>query len=475
MIKMSTAKRKLLINTLTVSTLAIFSTSTFSNVSTTKFINTKSNKVETSLKSTNENKIASKLKGDFSFQSNEWVQDVGEVVGNKYFGEINIDYNSNDSGEMEKKFQMSARVNDKEQMMYSVPEAYLKYNFGDNDIVFGRAILPWNQIDSVWGFGKLNNRKNFDGFEPGLEGLTGITVSHKSENGFNFSLFGSMIYVPEMNPGMKIDKENKSIVCENPWCKAPAPSAEVDGRVVPIEYTVNYPEISDVVFRYSVGGRIGYENEDFSAHAFTMRKPENTLSVLAEVAYENGSQSIEAEVTPQFYYHDVMGLETKINLIENVQVYGSVFEINPEKTPDGNSPNILYTGIKPNKKKEQYMGGGLQYNNKGIFQFGFNYIARTSSFDITAEDQLVEYPRWNQAYHFNIKAQLSRKLSVGADYKYDMLTEDRLTMFSTNYAFSSDVSISVGANMIGSNENKDSYWSDFVNNDTVYSSMKYLF
>ena len=471
---MITAKRKLLLKTMTVSTLVVFSTSSFSNVSTTRIKSSKTNTVLANLKTKSKKKEDSKLKGDFSFQSNEWVQDVGDVVGNKFFGEINIDYVSKDPGELEKKFEMSARVNDREQMMYSIPEAYLKYKFGNNEMVFGRAILNWSEIDANWGFGKLNNRKNFDGFEPGQEGLTGIRVSHLSDNGFNVSLFGSIIYVPEMNPGMKVDEENKTIVCENPWCKAPAPSADVEGRSIPIEYNVNYPEIADVVFRYSVGGRVGYENDTVGVHGFTMRKPENSLSVLAEVAYENGSQSIEADVTPQFYYHDVSGLDVKIKPIENVTIYGSVFQIVPEVTPDGSTPNIQYTDIKPNKKKEEYIGGGIQYNNKGLFQFGFNYVARTSEFDIS-EDQLVEYPRWNQAYHFNLRAQLSRKLSMGFDYKYDMLTEDRLTMFSTNYAFSSDVSISFGANMIGSNQDKDSYWSDFVNNDTVYSSMKYTF
>ena len=88
---MITAKRKLLLKMMTVSTLVVFSTTSFSNVSTTKLKSSKSNTVLTSLKTKNKKKEDSKLTGDFSFQSNEWVQDVGDVVGNKYFGEINID------------------------------------------------------------------------------------------------------------------------------------------------------------------------------------------------------------------------------------------------------------------------------------------------------------------------------------------------------------------------------------------------
>jgi len=473
---MRTSIKKTLKRSFTVTSCAVISSLSFAQSSgiVLKNSNSKTSTMTSTLKNIqDDSNEKSNLKGSISFQSNEWVQDVGEVVGNKYFGEVNIDYHSNKDGDFEKKFNLASRVNDKENLMFSVPEAYLRIRFGSNDMTFGRAVLPWSELDKEWGFGKLNNRINFDGFNPGQEGLTGVSFNHRNANGFNVSLFGSVLYVPEMNPGTKIDPDKGTVTCDNPWCKAPSPTADVEGKNIPIYYNVNYPEISDVVFRYSLGGRIGYEDKQKSFHGFLMRKPENQMSTTAEVAYENANQRIYADVTPQFYYHDVAGAETKLKLSDRRVAYGSFFRISPNSNPDGNQPYIEYTGIKPNKKLEEYLGTGIGYETEK-FKAKLNYIARTSEFDIS-NDTLVEYPRWNQAYNISLLAHVTRKLSMGFDYKYDMLTEDRLTMFNADYAVKQNMMISVGANMIGSSGNGESYWSDFVNNDTVYSSFKYTF
>ena len=102
------------------------------------------------------------------------------------------------------------------------------------------------------------------------------------------------------------------------------------------------------------------------------------------------------------------------------------------------------------------------------------YIARVSEFD-TENDILVNYPRWNQAVHFSASKDFSRKIFVHLDYKYDMLTEDRLTMFRTSYSFGPSVVASFGVNVIGTNQSEESYWTKFENNDSVYSSLKYSF
>jgi hypothetical protein len=415
------------------------------------------------------------LTGDVSFTSNQWLEEVGEVVGNKHFGEFNLDYKSSVQNEMNKTFSFKSRVNDQEQLMFSIPEANIEYVFGNSRLVLGRTILDWGMLDGNWGLGKLNNRVNFDGFEPRQEGLTGIALNYfNRDTGFKVSVFGSVLYVPETNPGVKIDKENGTITCQNPWCKAPAPTADIgDGKIIPIRYDVEYPEISDVVFRYSIGARIGYDKGAYAIEAYQMVKPENQLSVTAEIAYDAQETKIFANITPQFYYHNVTGMDLKIRPTKYLTAYGSAYRVVPNKYPDGNEPYIQYTGLKPQKKMEEYAGTGLIFNNDKV-SASVNYIARISDFDIE-NDPLVEYPRWNQAYHFNFSTRLTRKLSVAFDYKYDMLTEDRLTMYKANYELRPNVMVSLGANIIGTSDANRSYWSDFTNNDSFYTSFKYIF
>ena len=415
----------------------------------------------------------SDFKGSVSFQSNQLVDDVGEVVGNKYFGELDLQYHAQDPGEMTKVFKATARMNDNEQLMFSLQEAKLAYHFGTSKIVFGRTILDWGELDENWGFGKVNNRRNFDGFEPGQEGLTGFVYHKHADNGFKFSTFLSMIYVPEVNPGMKVNKDKGTIQCQNPWCSVPSPTAEIDdGVVTPIFYNVNYPEITDVVFRYTTGLRMGYDKDAFALEGFYIRKPENQISVSAEVKYEIDNERVFADITPQFYYHDVAGADLKIRPFNNFMLYGSWLSIKPNKYPDGDVPYIEYTGIRPEKRVEEYVGSGTVFDD-GEITASLNYVARISEFD-RENDMLAEYPRWNQAWHAHINAHITRKLSFALDLKYDMLTEDRLTMYRANYEMSPNMLASMGVNIIGTAEG-ESYWNDFANNDSVYGSFKYTF
>ncbi len=224
------------------------------------------------------------LRGDFSFRNNQLMDDVGEVTGNKYWGELNVGYEAGQAGELEKEFSLSTRVNDQENIMFSIPEANIKYRFGDSEVVAGRTVLEWGQIDAIWGFGKLNNRINFDGFEPGQEGLTGLLYTQKAD-GMSFSLFGSVLYIPEMNPGQDYDEDTGKVSCSNPWCRPQAETAPVsdDGSEVPIFYNIQYPEIADIVLKYSAGARLELDvGGPFKTEVFGIRKPENQLSVAAE-------------------------------------------------------------------------------------------------------------------------------------------------------------------------------------------------
>ena len=435
----------------------------------------KANKLSTDLNFEETDKSKKRgLRSEFEITSNELVDNVGEQVGNRFFGDYNLDYDAGGNGDSVKKFSLRSRVNNEEQLMFSIPEAYLEFEVGESSkLVLGRQILNWSTIDQNWGFGQLNNRVNFDYFQPGQEGLTGVMFGTKIGN-WKIEAFGSLVYVPEMNPGQKYDKESGTVTCQNMWCKPLSQTAPVGDNEVPIYYNVNMPEIDDVVFRYSVGARLAYEIGIVELEGFAMRKPENSPSITAEIQYQTDDNRIFVDATPQFYYHDVKGGSIKVKPTDNFTVYGGGLSIVPNSFPDGEEPFIEYTGIKPEKVNQDFLGGGAFYANDN-YTAGLHYIARVSEYDIESDDLLVEYPRWNQAYHINFSTRLSRKLSMGLDYKYDMITEDRLTMFKATYEWQRNVSTSLGANVIGTNEDTNSFWTDFSNNDSVYASMKYKF
>jgi hypothetical protein len=445
------------------------------NLSTEQLVNTNNHHEKESI-----------FSGEFGYWSNQMVQDVGETVGNKAYGNLNLKYQSHTNKREEsvyKGFELRTRVNNEEKLMYSVKEAVIEWRKTNSRFALGRTTLNWSQMDKEWGLGQINNRENFDYFEPGEEGLVGAFYDYKFSNGINVGVFGSMVYVPELNPGMDVNKDNGTVECSNPWCTAPSASTEIEGTETPIYYNVNYPEMSDVVFQYSVGANIGKEfvwgdRKDekiiFDMNLYALKKPENSISISAEVKYENDNKRIFVDVTPQFYYHDIGGLDLNLEFEEiNTRIFFSAISINPEAAPEGGKLLYEYTGIKPRKIKEEYLSGGMEYNT-GTFKLLGGYIARVSDFD-KKNDILVEYPRWNQAVHIGVDKEFTRKFSISLDYKYDMLMQDRLTMFNTKYRFGPSVVANLGVNIIGTNPDEESFWSEYENNDSVYTSLKYTF
>lgn len=422
------------------------------------------------------------IQGYFGGLSNQINRDIGDVPGNRYLGDLRFKYEETRSNTLERKFDVAAQVNDENLVQYSLQEAYLNKRgvFRDFDNVtkvgdqmkFGRQNLDWSHVDAYWGLGKLNNRRNFDFFDPGQEGLVGINYANKFSNGFFFNVFASGLYIPESNPGQEINKKKGTITSRSAWGNPPASSTDVEGVQTPIFYDVDYPNLMDVPFRYSAGLELGVETDHWKTDAYFIRKPENSPSVQVEVALAQDASQIKAFVTPQFYYHDVFGGNVKWRN-GDVEIYGGGIGIFPQSLPDGNVQATTYTELKTAKRREAYLGGGITRIND-LYGIGFNYIARVSPFD-RDEDNLATDPRWNQAVNFFVSRNFKRGFKVFGDVKYDMLTTDRLVMLRGGYQVSKALLVTLGVNMIGTPNNGKSFWSPYTNNDALFAGLRYIY
>jgi hypothetical protein len=141
--------------------------------------------------------------------------------------------------------------------------------------------------------------------------------------------------------------------------------------------------------------------------------------------------------------------------------------------PVGDPLVTQYTQIEVEKRREDYVGGGISKENDR-YGMGFDYVARLSPFN-KEEDILAEDPRWNQAVSGWFRYRLNRFFQVSADVKYDMLTTDRLVQLKASYFPTRNSVLNVGVNMIGTPADGRSYWSPYTNNDSLYAAMRYLF
>lgn len=416
------------------------------------------------------------VKGYIGGLYNGLTSEVSQVDGNRYNVDFEFDYFKKKPDELERRLTFAARLNDENLTMYSVQEAYINHKWGRSELIFGRQILDWSIVDGAWGFGKLNNRRNFDFFVPGQEGLVGIQLRRRYSNGLRYHFFVSPIYVPETNPGLDIDKGDKTIKSRNPWGNPPAETAEIPtgggpNRVSKIEYIVDYPEINEVIWRPGAGLNIGWESTYWMLDAFFMRKPENQLTTKVEVSIPPAGE-IRANITPEFYYHDLYGGNIRYRN-KDLEIYFSGLAIRPNTFPDGNSDALQYTEIKTAKIREDYVGGGITQSNDQ-FVMGLSYVARLSPYNRNT-DNLAQEPRWNQAGNGFFTWNWGRSFSIQFNGKYDMFTRDRLFMVKALYNVSRALQLNAGVNLIGTPPDGKSFWSPYTNNDAAYAGLRYLF
>lgn len=425
--------------------------------------------------------------GRLGLWANSLVEEVGDVPGNLYYGELDLRYAKTKQVSEGKLRDFAAeiktRTNNEGQFMFSLKQLSYGIRTEKSEIRFGRTNLEWSTIDKEWGLGRINNRVNFDFLEPGQEGLVGIFADHKFDSGFKIGLFLSSFYIPETNPGQDIDSDAGTVKCRNPWCSAPAETTEVSGNDVDVFYNINIPDIAEIVFQNSGGINLGYEyifNEsekgksslDLSIYA--LRKPENSLTISAEARLINGPPQVAfVDITPQIFFHNILGADAKLKIAEHdLLLYASAISITPNGNPEGGDLFFQYTGIRQRKTREDYISAGIEYATDN-FRAVAGFISRQSTFD-RADDLLVDFPRWNEAGHIILEKSFS-SLSFSLDFKFDTITNDRITLFSSNYQINKNLLAGLGLNIIGTNPNEDSFWSNFENNDAAYAKIDYSF
>jgi hypothetical protein len=414
--------------------------------------------------------------GNVSFLSNQVDSSVNDVVGNRFRAGFVFDFKQSNPGELEKNFSLTTEYNDAGNLLFSLREANLVHRFGSYEVTYGRKVLDWSISDRVWGFGKLNNRVNINFFEPGQEGLTGIKIKKQYESGFYIDSFLSVVNVPELNPGFDINNDDGTITKKNPWSSELSDSTEfdIDGddvpEVIPIKYYVDMPDIGEIVFQASFGLNLGFTSEYVDVSGFAIRKPENVITSAAELTLNADNANVR--VSPQVFFHDVFGTNVRLKY-KRFALSFSTLSTRPNEFPEGNELLTEFTSIETEKRDEDYVGVGLDYESYAL-QTGLHYVARVSEFDLTG-DVLATPPRWNQAVTYYLNARVLKNLDMNFDFKYDTLTFDRLYKLELSYHMDRNVRIAAGAEVIGTPEISDSFWYEFRNNDAVYGSLRYVF
>lgn len=414
--------------------------------------------------------------GDFSFLYQDYFNNVGGVRGNKWWGEFNFSYERKEPFiDDEAKIDFTFRYNDAKGIFYSLKEAQYTMLGNFNEISFGFIIIDWSEVDKIWGLGKINNRVNIDFFDPGLSGLPGILYNQRLSKNFSVGLYGSYLYIPEYNPTLKIDKNNRTITTKSPWVVPPTQVAQVGNNTLRVNYDVLTPDVDDIIFHPSYGVNLKYSfTESFHLSTHYIRKPENSLSNTAKAQLDPAINfNVNTTVTPKLYFHELWGGQLVLETKDKTWLfYTSYLMSQPGSKPQNDGP-VLYGGyaFRLEKQDEEYWGTGFRYMFLGG-NLHLGHLSRVSDFE---ESAILKRPRWAEAVNFSLSYQLTNNLGFKTELFYDYSAYDRLLEAELKYKYNQVLALAIGANILTSPETGKGFWAPFRQNDGVYTELSVLF
>lgn len=192
-----------------------------------------------------------------------------------------------------------------------VPQAYITFQPNERfEWSLGRMVKNYSQLDTYWMMGDVLPLFRWDAARPELQGLAGAFGTFKITRHTHLDLFGSFLFLPTQGPSFSI--VDGKLSSGNPWFSRPVDILALSGTPFDLNYTVNTPDISKIVFRPAVGASVFLESDDESVwlRAGYFLKQRNEL-----VTPFNGSVLLpptntgDIKVQPQVADHKIAALD----------------------------------------------------------------------------------------------------------------------------------------------------------------------
>ncbi len=375
-------------------------------------------------------------------------------------------------------------INDDYDRNYSLAEAWMIKKYENAKLTFGRQKLDWHANEEFWQLGNLNGVQGFGLLDTKQEGLLGVQLETKLTKNWNVNLFISYLYVPSLNP--VLDVEDGKIISTSEWVRLPPTETRISGRTVPIHYELNFPKISDVVFKKSLGIQSGYNWGSGSISGFAIYKPENKLRINAEASYVPAIDKVSVVADPVVNHHLMLGTQIEQNISDikfivgmdvtdpNAKL-GKDFDIlEPIKLEENNRTfSSEYFSVQPNYDRESYFHSSANWTGEAI-GLSLNYIKLLSSNVRGSDDFFSDTVKWKSAVGLGYSYIINDFFNISGVFRYDLRRKDNILKNEVAVNLDSSIHVIVGLEFLKAPQ-MESYWSAYRANDTVYSSLNYTF
>lgn len=181
-------------------------------------------------------------------------------------------------------------------------EIYFAQNIDESsNLYIGRKLHNWSALDTIWNMGVYQPQFRWNPLAPENQGLTGLFWNKKTES-FSFTLFASPLYIPDQ--GASYELKDGQFQSSNPWFQPPPQHVLFQNVLLPIDYEINKPEISSVVFQSQFGAQLRWSHSDgYFANIGAMYKPANQLAL----GYKGVlvTTRVRVDVTPKIFFENI--------------------------------------------------------------------------------------------------------------------------------------------------------------------------
>jgi hypothetical protein len=169
----------------------------------------------------------------------------------------------------------------------------------------GRRMRRWNELDSSWNLSMVQPIDQWDRFRPEQQGLIGAFLDYDA-GPVGIHLFATYLMYPENIPNVVI--ENGRFVSYHPQAISSTPQTiTLLNQTTPLFYEIDYPNISDVVFRPGLMASI--ETPARSSLVFRLLygwKPYNYFTYALRGVLSIPNNQVQISIKPRVNNHQVV-------------------------------------------------------------------------------------------------------------------------------------------------------------------------
>jgi hypothetical protein len=345
-----------------------------------------------------------------------------------------------------------------------------------HQVTIGRRVYDWSRFDDAWQFGTHSPRFIWDPTRPETVGLTGLFYTYESRH-WRAIAYSSPVNIPER--GYPLRNENGKLTSTNPFAPVYPESAVIAKRNLPVQYTVDYPPMSELVLNPGGMTSLRYSTEEGGNGVWVQGiygvLPVHQANLAIEAYLPAQVDAITVKVHPEIQNHHLLTFETGFQR-KNYGIWGSV----TKETPSGRTIPNNWIGMSSQPAMIYSAGGSTMMGRRWKINATYLFVDERVSPEVENQDFSVDlggrFP-YHRAAQAGLDFYGSERMTYTLGYVADFEKDSQFARFDITYRIlrqDTALTLNLGSDFFASTTGKG-YIGQFQGNDRFRGGLSYAF